>query len=216
MSSEINYLNKFHQEQGLNEPVGDTSSLSEKMNLKMPLADFILFAIPYLRKISKGSVPHLLKPRLGESDLVQEAILGAAQSWNQFRGDSPESLKKWLREIFRNRLHNLVRMHVRCKKRSVLLEEPAIAEAAQQSDSVSTVLCNQESEAIDLQRMQATFQLLPSHDQLIVELHSRLGFSFVQISEKLSIPEPTARKRYHRAIRRWRLFVDKAAKGIHD
>ena len=175
--------------------------------------ELLTIAEPFLREISRGALPQKLRRRLGESDLVQDAIIGATQSRSQFRGSTPESLKGWLREIFQNRLQNLIREHVRAKKRSVLQEEPMVSEPIHDRDSALTVLTKKEAVDLDFQQMNEAFQLLSFSDRQILELHSRLGHSMAQISEMLGIPEPTARKRHSRAIQRWQSRVHAIQKG---
>lgn len=176
--------------------------------------ELLTIAEPFLREISRGALPQKLRRRLGESDLVQDAIIGATQSRSQFRGSTPESLKAWLREIFQNRLQNLIREHVRAKKRSVLREEAMIAEPIHDRDSALTTLTKKETVDSNFQRMQEAFQMLSIRDQQVLELHSRHGHSMAQISEMLRIPEPTVRKRYNRAIRRWQARVHAIQRGL--
>jgi RNA polymerase sigma-70 factor (ECF subfamily) len=189
------------------------SDFKPKPKAVISVHELLSIAEPFLRELSKGALPHKLRRRLGESDLVQDAIIGATQSRSQFRGSTPESLKAWLREIFQNRLQNLIRAHVRSQKRSVLREEPLVLEPIHDRDSALTTLTKKETVDSNFQRMQEAFQLLSIHDRQVLELHSRLGHSMAQISEMLRVPEPTVRKRYSRAIRRWQSRVHAIQNG---
>lgn len=171
------------------------------------------FAIEYLRAACQGAIPGSLRQRIGESDLIQDALLKATQSIDQFRGSNADSFRCWLREIYQNRLKNLVRAHITSQKRSVRREEFGVEETTVDSGSGSGELIRNETTSIEMQIMNQTFEQLSSKDQQIIELHSRRGLTFDKVAMMLCLSEVSVRKRYTRAIHRWRKLVQKASRN---
>jgi RNA polymerase sigma-70 factor (ECF subfamily) len=170
------------------------------------------FALEYIRSLSAGSIPHSMRRRIGESDLVQDTLLKAMRSFEQFRGTTVDCFRAWLRQIFQCRLKNLVRDHLICQKRSIRREVEldlnhelvTIAVGGSKLDPVAEDDC-------DLQIMEQCFAQLSASDQQVVRMHSRAGYTFTEIADKLQISEDAARKRYTRAIRRWRVLVERTS-----
>jgi RNA polymerase sigma-70 factor, ECF subfamily len=171
------------------------------------------FAMEYLRAACQGAIPGALRQRIGESDLIQDALLKAAQSIGQFRGSTVDSFRCWLREIYQSRLKNLVRAHITSQKRSVRREEFGVEETTVDNGSCSGELIRKETTSIEMQIMNQTFEQLSYKDQQIVELHSRRGLSFDKVAVILCLSEVSVRKRYTRAIHRWRKLVQKASRN---
>ena len=169
------------------------------------------FASDYLRSLSVGAVPTTLRSRFGDSDLVQETLLAALRSVEQFRGTTPHCLRAWLSEIFRNRLKNLVRDHLTCQKRSVHRECSLPNDDELECDSsVNPLKIHFEVGEDELRVMEQTFNQLSISDQQIVEQHSRAGLTIDEIATMLGVSPEAARKRYSRAINRWRMLVERA------
>lgn len=164
-------------------------------------------ALPFLRQIAKGKIPRSLKKRLGESDLVQDTLLSAVHSLKQFHG-SRETFRNWLTGVFQNRLRTLVRSHLQCRKRTVRREDAG--DCSEQLLFVETHtfdVAERESFHQESRVMEQAFQLLPGHYQQIIELHSRRRLSFREISLELNQSELAVRRRWSRAIGRWKELV---------
>jgi len=59
---------------------------------------------------------------LAPSDLVQETMLAAQESFRQFQGGTERELLGWLRQILINSLHDAMETHLQAKKRDMRRE----------------------------------------------------------------------------------------------
>ncbi len=175
----------------------------------------LVIALPLLQEYSKGKLPKSLKKRFGESDLVQETLLNAVNSLHQFQG-SLDTFQHWLKGVFQNRLRTLVRNHIQCEKRSVRRELSSDYSAQLQIENNPSTLAEFESFKQECRVMEQTFLLLPRQYQQIVELHSRRGMSFRQISLELNQSESAVRRRWSRAILRWKGLVKRTNARIWE
>lgn len=172
-------------------------------------------ALPFLRQISKGKIPRSLKKRVGESDLVQDTLLSAVDSLNQFHG-SHETFRNWLTGVFQNRLRSLIRNHVQCRKRTVRREDSGDHSEYLFVETHALDLAERESFHQESRMMEQAFQWLPGHYQQIIELHSRQGLSFREISLELNQSESAVRRRWSRAIGRWRELVARTNSPVRN
>jgi RNA polymerase sigma-70 factor (ECF subfamily) len=63
---------------------------------------------PYLRMLARVQLRQEYQAKLGTSDVVQQAMLQAVQSFEQFRGQTEPELRGWLRQILS---HELAHVH---------------------------------------------------------------------------------------------------------
>jgi RNA polymerase sigma-70 factor (ECF subfamily) len=75
------------------------SSSSQDVALK---SDDIERFRPYLRVLAQTRFQTKFQGKLDASDIVQQTMLNAYQSWEQFRGKSDAELAGWLRQILAN------------------------------------------------------------------------------------------------------------------
>jgi RNA polymerase sigma-70 factor (ECF subfamily) len=77
---------------------------------------------PYLNVIAQRLLDERLQGRLDFSDVVQITFLEASRDFQDFRGDSVESLLAWLRNILRNNVSTAHQQHLAAQKRSARKE----------------------------------------------------------------------------------------------
>ena len=77
---------------------------------------------PYLNVIAQRLLDERLQGRMDFADVVQTTFLEASRDFNQFRGDSVESLLAWLRNIRRNNVATAHQHHLAAQKRSARKE----------------------------------------------------------------------------------------------
>ena len=74
---------------------------------------------PYVRVIARSVRTGRLKGRMGESDLIQDALLEVHRSFDSFRGTTEAELMAWLRQIVVRTVGHAVREHAGAGKRNV-------------------------------------------------------------------------------------------------
>ena len=77
---------------------------------------------PYLNVIAQRLLDERLQGRMDFADVVQTTFLEATRDFDQFRGDSVESLLAWLRNILRNNVATAHQHHLAAQKRSARKE----------------------------------------------------------------------------------------------
>ncbi|MFY8200885.1 MAG: sigma-70 family RNA polymerase sigma factor [Pirellula staleyi] len=77
---------------------------------------------PYLNVIAQRLLDDRLRGRMDFADVVQTTFLEATRDFDQFRGDSVESLLAWLRNILRNNVSTAHQHHLAAQKRSARKE----------------------------------------------------------------------------------------------
>src|SRR5947207_6824543 len=76
----------------------------------------------YLGVLARVQIGRRLQGKVDESDMVQEACLGAHRDFGQFRGTTEPEFAAWLRQILASLLANLVRHDQGTQRRDVRLE----------------------------------------------------------------------------------------------
>jgi RNA polymerase sigma-70 factor (ECF subfamily) len=67
---------------------------------------------PYLRMLARMQLRRAYQSKVDQSDLVQQSLMQAVQAIDQFRGQSEEELRGWLRQILARNIYHLDRdMH---------------------------------------------------------------------------------------------------------
>ena len=80
---------------------GDTESLNHLLGLYRN----------YLNLIARGQISGKMRLRVDASDLTQDVMLLAYQSFDQFRGTTEAEMVTWLRRILVHRLTDLAKRH---------------------------------------------------------------------------------------------------------
>jgi RNA polymerase sigma-70 factor (ECF subfamily) len=151
---------------------------------------------PYLLAIARQEMGQQLAGKVAPSDLVQETIVGACQSFTDFRGWTREELLAWLRTILLNELAN-TRRHYATSKRDVAREQGVAPEGLAGSD------CSASSAFFSLQREERVEQALARLPELyrqVILLRHRENLSFAQIGQVLQRSEGAVHKLWTRAV----------------
>jgi RNA polymerase sigma-70 factor (ECF subfamily) len=151
---------------------------------------------PYLLVIARQEMGPQLAGKVAPSDLVQEAIIGACQSFTDFRGWTREELLAWLRTILLNELAN-TRRHYATSKRDVAREQGVAPEGLAGSQ------CSANSAFFSLQRedrVEEALERLPELYRQVILLRHRENLSFAQISQVLQRSEGAVHKLWTRAV----------------
>ena len=145
----------------------------------------------YLRRVAEEKLNPRLAPKLDPSDIVQNTLLLAFRSLEQFRGDTEAEFRSWLRRILERNIQNVVRF-LTCEKRDFRREvslENALGRSSVKlldfcvkiDPSPSTRLAKDET---CLQLMDAIFSLPPDQMRAVLLRHWS-GYSLLEISRRM-------------------------------
>ncbi len=154
-----------------------------------------------LQQIAAAMLDSSVRPKIGASDIAQEAILKAGNSFSQFRGTTLKEFKAWLRQILVNTLLNSRRAFVGTERRNVSAETPLDSQlravvAEQRTREPEREAIRQES----VELVQAAMSRLSEDHQRVLELRNREHLTFPQIGELLGRSENAARMLWGRAF----------------
>jgi RNA polymerase sigma-70 factor (ECF subfamily) len=157
---------------------------------------------PYVRYLVRALGGERLQPRLGESDLIQDALLEAHRDFGQFRGGTVAELTAWLRRIVLRSAGRALRDHLEAGKRALGCEEPAanLDGRADPGSSPSAQAMRHEQAA----RMAEALARLPDDMQQVLLGRHMDGLSYAVLAERLGRSEGAVRVLYTRALRRLR------------
>ena len=158
----------------------------------------------YLKSIAETSIPEILRSRLDESDLVQEALLRGASQLSSFQGKTDAEFAAWLRQILQNVIIDAVRHHT--AQRRDLGQEQALVDGSEPSEtSLSAEIVRRE----ELQRVAAALMELNPEQRQVIELRSQ-GRPFDEVGRAMGRSADAARMLWGRAIERLSAIVGKS------
>jgi RNA polymerase sigma-70 factor (ECF subfamily) len=168
----------------------------------------------YLRLVAAKELAPELEPKVGVSDMVQEAFLEAIRDAGQFDGDGcdPAGLRAWLRTILINNIRNTARRYRRARKRDIGLEVPLHDESGRvrdleaELDSPSSILIHQEIEGL----LEGAIRRLPDPERQIVQWRYRQNETFEAIGRRLGMSHVSARAHWLRALERLRKDLERS------
>ncbi|MEM7476171.1 MAG: sigma-70 family RNA polymerase sigma factor [Planctomycetota bacterium] len=174
------------------------------------LGQLLQFYFNYLTVLASTQLDHRLRKRLNPSDLVQETMMAAHRDFQAFRGNSPQELVGWLRQILINVLHGAIAKHVKAGKRDIRREvsiDQVVSNVDRSAANLASILpgridspsspVHNEERAANLAEHLA--QLRPDYREVIV-LRNLKGLSFDEIAEEMERTSGAVRMLWLRAI----------------
>jgi RNA polymerase sigma-70 factor, ECF subfamily len=159
---------------------------------------------PYLTLIADQELDRRLQAKLGASDLVQSALFAANQQFGNFRGNSLEALRGWVRQILRNDLTDARRgfMYAACRNVGAEIrvdDLPVIADPLVDPWATPATMTSVQ-EQFDI--VDAALHQLPENYRRAIQMRNWQDRTFREIGEELGTGEDAARKLWGRAILR--------------
>jgi RNA polymerase sigma-70 factor (ECF subfamily) len=156
-----------------------------------------------------------LGARVDPSDVVQEALLDAAQELSDYLRQRPLPFYPWLRQLAWERLIELHRRHLQAQRRSVKREEPLAPHLSDQSalQLADRVLARQSSPSdravrSELRlRVRAALDRLGERDREVLVLRHLEQLSTKEAAAVLGISEGGVKIRHLRALERLRALL---------
>ena len=174
------------------------------------LGQLLQFYFNYLTVLASSQLDQRLRKRVSPSDLVQETMLAAHRDFHAFRGQSPQELVGWLRQILINVLHGAIAKHVKAGKRDIRREvsmDQMLVSVDRSAANLAAILpgrmespsspMHAEERAAELATHLA--ELRPDYRDVIV-LRNLRGMSFDEIAESMHRSSGAVRMLWLRAI----------------
>jgi RNA polymerase sigma-70 factor (ECF subfamily) len=162
---------------------------------------------PYLLVLAQVQIGRRLQGKVDAADLVQEAFLGAARDFAQFRGGSEREFAGWLRQILASLLANLVRHYQGAQRRDVRLERRLAVELDQSSHALDRALASPHSSPSQQasRREQAVLLAealgrLPEEQRRLLILRHLEGLTFPEVAQRLGRTIDVVKKMWPRAL----------------
>jgi RNA polymerase sigma-70 factor (ECF subfamily) len=170
----------------------------------------------YLRLLARTGIDSALQGKADPSDAVQEALLKAHQSFDQFRGQSEAELAAWLRQILRNVLHDLARRYQEAGQRRVSRERPLEEVLDASSSAMNRLLAGggpTPSESAERREMgvvlaEALAELSDDHREVLV-LRSLEERDWPEVAQSMGRSEGAVRMLWARALKQLKPLIEK-------
>jgi RNA polymerase sigma-70 factor (ECF subfamily) len=161
----------------------------------------------YLSVLARVQIGRRLQGKVDESDLVQEAFLGASRDFPQFRGTTEREFLGWLRQILASLLANVVRHYHGTQRRDPRLERQLVVELDQSSQALDRGLVAPHSspsqQAIRREQSvllaEALARLPEEWRELLIARHLE-GLTFPEAAQRLGRSVDRLKKQWPRAL----------------
>jgi RNA polymerase sigma-70 factor, ECF subfamily len=155
----------------------------------------------YLLLVAGQYVGRDLQSKVGASDIVQQSMLEAQRSIDQFRGDTQRQLRAWLAQIVRRNVVDQARRFHDTQRRDAA-REVSWAVASESSlwaagDTPSGLVRKAE---LDRELIDAIAQLPPRYQQ-VIEMRHREGLPYADIAQRFDVSVEATRQLWTRAVR---------------
>jgi RNA polymerase sigma-70 factor (ECF subfamily) len=170
----------------------------------------------YLRLLARTGIDASLQGKADPSDVVQEALLKAHQSFDQFRGQSEAELAAWLRQILRNVLHDLLRRYQAAGQRQVSRERPLEEVLDASSAALNRLLAgpgptpseSAERRELGVVLADALAELSGDHREVLV-LRSLEEREWPEVARRMGRSEGAVRMLWARALKQLKPLIEK-------
>jgi RNA polymerase sigma-70 factor, ECF subfamily len=160
----------------------------------------------YLRLLARAQLDERVQQRVDASDIVQETLLEAHRSREQFSGESAAELMAWLRRILARRLAHAFRDHTRQRRdvrRQRSLEARLDASSAGLEQLLASDVSSPSQRVMAAERVQqladALESLTPEQREAIIQHYFR-GRSVPQIAATMLRSEAAVGGLLHRGM----------------
>lgn len=137
-----------------------------------------------LEQMARDEVEGRLQARLSAADIVQQTCLSAIRNFDDFQGENEPQFVAWLREVHERNVKDVVRKHVRAKKRAISAQE-SLKEGVPQP-TISHGPSGHAMLAESTARLHEALNSLPDTQAEAVRLRHLEQLSLKQISERMN------------------------------
>ncbi|MFK8110933.1 MAG: sigma-70 family RNA polymerase sigma factor [Rubripirellula sp.] len=162
-----------------------------------------------LRRLIASQIHDRLNRRLDASDIVQEAFIRASDRLKDYLAAPTIPPVVWLRILCKQLLAEHTRKQYRDKRNpgleiANLGSDQIVDQIADSWHSAGEAMSKKEL----VERVRSLLTTLSITDREIIEMRHTEGYSFQEIADQLEIKQEAAKKRYYRALDRFRKMAD--------
>ena len=164
----------------------------------------------YLRFLARMQISQKLNVKADASDLVQETMLHAHRSFEQFRGATEKELLAWLRTILQSRIVALIREHTATKRDHRIEEQLCNAlegSAAQLNRGVAMDTHTPSQQAMQRESgvlLANALEQLSDNYREVITLHHVEGLKFSDVAKRMNRTEAATQRMWIRALAKLR------------
>lgn len=158
---------------------------------------------PYVRLLVRARHDSRLQARLGDSDLIQDALLEVHKHFDRFTGGTTAELAAWLKVVVTRTVGRTLRSHLGAGKRDVGREQGVenLADLAMDAGSTPSAMAVRHEQTAQLARCLAR---LPEDMQQVLLGRHMDDLSYSDLAAQMGRTEGAVRVLYTRALRRLR------------
>jgi RNA polymerase sigma-70 factor (ECF subfamily) len=169
----------------------------------------------YLTVLAGVQIGRRLQGKVDAADVVQEAFLGAARDFGQFRGTSEAEFIGWLRQVLASVLANLVRHYQGTQRRDIRLERRLNVELDQSSQALDRgPAASQSSPSHQAVRREQAVLLadalarLPENWRDLLILRHLEGLTFPEVARRMGRTVDSVKKQWPKALAQLRNMLE--------
>lgn len=185
---------------------GDPSvtQLIQRVQAGCPDSREALFALlrDYFKHLAQRHHNQQLKAKLGVSDIVQQSMIRAVESFETFEGRSEGELRSWLKTLLINEIRQSVRNWSR-QRRDVTRETCLPGDGMENDWLVSDPNPTPQSLSIrqeQVGQLRSAIDRLPQVDRQVIRLRGFDRLSFEEVGRQMNRSPTAAAKLWYRAI----------------
>jgi RNA polymerase sigma-70 factor, ECF subfamily len=166
----------------------------------------------YLRLLARIQFPHQLRGQFDPSDIVQQTLLKAHEKHDQFRGDTDQELRAWLRTILARTLADVSRVNRRRRADAVRSIEAALDQSSARLEAFLVSEQSNPSEkamrAEEILGLASALRRLPDDQRTALELRYLHGLSVAAVAEEMGRGPESVTGLLYRGTRTLRELMD--------
>ncbi len=157
----------------------------------------------YLDFVANHQFDQQLQAKMGPSDIVQQSMIRAVENLDQFRGQTVEEFRGWLRQILVNEARQMKR-DLHAQKRDIFRERSLVDSQSRNlhdhfPDSLPTpgTHAAREEQSREIQR---ALKQLTEEQRQIIQWRNWDNLSFEEIADRLNVSISSASRKWYQAL----------------
>lgn len=181
-----------------------------KSDKQTGLAELFEHQRPHLRHFLRCRLNKVLSSRLDASDVIQEVFIRAQKNVETYLEEPKVPPVIWLRQLAHHVVQDTHRRHFRQLRNPYQeqqnCDDVLIANLIDSTDSVNTAYQRREI----AESLRSLLKELSEMDREVLELRHLEGYSISEIAAMLELNSEAIKKRYYRALKRFRSILEEA------